>query len=306
MTAIAPRVRVFGESEFVTTVRIKTSNLLPIVILALACLMTSLSVFGQAVNGSISGTIKDTTGSVLPGASAKFRNQQTGVVTRVTTNDDGIFHGLNLQPGVYDLTVSADGFSQGVKDGITVNVGAQLTVDFSLKVASADQTISVTGTEAGVDLESTTMSYDVTGTTVRELPLNGRDFTSLATLQPSVSTLNGQQASTGSMRAGRGKALTIAGNRPAANNFLFDGISMNDQSNNTPGSILGVTLGVDAIDQFTLVSDTFPAEYGNASGGILNAVTRSGTNQLHGSAFYFGRNSAIDALNFFDATSLPN
>ena len=108
------------------------------------------------------------------------------------------------------------------------------------------------------------------------------------------------------MRSGRGKALTISGNRPAANNFLFDGISINDQGNNTPGSILGVTLGVDAIDQFTLISDTFPAEYGNASGGILNAVTRSGTNQIHGSMFYFGRNSAIDALNYFDAKSLPN
>jgi hypothetical protein len=273
---------------------------------AVLCLAAISPAFGQAVNGSISGTVKEETGSVLSGATAIFTNTKTGVETKALTNSDGIFHGFNLQPGTYDLNISDPGFSQGIKTGIVLNVGAEVTVDFTLKVAGADQTISVTGTEAGVDLQSTTMSYDVNGTTVRELPLNGRDFTSLATLQPSVSTLNGEAAASGSMRSGRGKALTIAGNRPAANNFLFDGISMNDQSNNTPGSILGVTLGVDAIDQFTLISDTFPAEYGNASGGILNAVTRSGTNQIHGAAFYFGRNSAIDALNYFDATSLPD
>lgn len=260
---------------------------------------------GQAVGGSISGTVKDASGGVLSGAAATLTNTKTGVVMKVETNGDGIFHGVNMQPGTYDLEIVAAGFSRGVKPAIVLNVGASVTVDFVLEIATANQTVSVTGTQAAVDLESSALSYDVTGTTVRELPLNGRDFTSLATLQPSVSTLNGQAGSSGSMRAGRGKALTISGNRPAANNFLFDGISMNDQSNNTPGSILGVTLGVDAIDQFTLLADTFPAEYGNASGGILNAVTRSGTNQLHGSGFYFGRNSALDAHNYFDSTSLP-
>ena len=281
-------------------------NVRAIFLCLLFCLATP-SLFGQAVGGSISGTVKETMGGVLPGSEAVFTNTKTGVTTKVLTNNDGIFHGVNLQPGTYDLQIAAAGFSEGLKKGIVLNVGAQLTVDFVLAVASTDQTISVSaGVQAGVDLESTSLSYDVTGTTVRELPLNGRDFTSLATLQPSVSTLNGEAASSGSMRSGRGKALSISGNRPAANNFLFDGISMNDQSNNTPGSILGVTLGVDAIDQFTLISDTFPAEYGNASGGILNAVTRSGTNQIHGGSYYFGRNSAIDALNYFDATTLPN
>jgi hypothetical protein len=290
-----------------STARIPGVRLKAVSIAGLCCLLALAGqVTAQTIGGQISGTVKDDQGGAIPGVTAVFTNTKTGVTTTVKTNNDGVFRAPNLLPGTYDLKVTDTGFSNGVKAGIVVNVGADLTVDFALKIASVDQNVTVTGTEASVDLASSTLSYDVNATTMRELPLNGRDFTSLGTLNPSVSTLNGEASSSGSMRSGRGKALTISGNRPAANNFLFDGISMNDQSNNTPGSILGVTLGVDAIEQFTLLSDTFPAEYGNASGGILNAVTRSGTNQIHGSGFYFGRNSAIDALNFFDATSLPN
>ena len=270
------------------------------------CLGLANSAAAQAVGGTISGTVKDIQGAVLTNAEAVFTNAANGVTTTVQTNNDGLFRAANLQPGTYNLKITFSGFSTGVKSGIDLNVGANVTVDFILKVASADQDVTVTGMQASVDLASSTLSYDVTGTTIRELPLNGRDFTSLATLNPSVSTLNGEAASSGSMRSGRGKALSVSGSRPAANNFLFDGISMNDQSNNTPGSILGTTLGVDAIDQFTLLADTFPAEYGNASGAILNAVTRSGTDKIHGSAFYFGRNSALDALNKFDVTTLPD
>ncbi|MDP9037705.1 MAG: TonB-dependent receptor [Acidobacteriota bacterium] len=258
----------------------------------------------QAVGGTISGTVKDSQGGVLPGATAVLTNARTGIKTTVRTNHDGLFRGANLQPGMYELSVAIPGFSKGAKNNIELTVGAEVTVDFTLGVVGADQNVTVTGTESGVDLASSTLSYDVGGTAIRELPLNGRDFTSLATLQPGVSVVNG--APSGSARTGFGHALTISGQRPATNNYLQDGISLNDQANNTPGSILGVTLGVDAIDQFTLLTDTFPAEYGNAAGGVINAITRSGANQYHGSAFYFGRNSAIDALNRFDVTSLPN
>jgi hypothetical protein len=299
-------VLVFGLMTFVQSRALRIRLTALNVAVLVCCLGLANSAVAQAVGGTISGTVKDVQGGVLPEAAAVFTNTNTGVRTTVQTNGDGLYRASNLQPGTYDVKITFTGFSTGVKSGVVLNVGANVTIDFTLQVAAADQNVTVAGTEASVDLASSTVSYDVTGTTIRELPLNGRDFTSLATLNPSVSTLNGEASTSGSMRSGRGKALTISGNRPAANNFLFDGISMNDQSNNTPGSILGVTLGVDAIDQFTLIADTFPAEYGNASGGILNAVTRSGTNQIHGSAFYFGRNSALDALNKFDQTSLPN
>lgn len=272
--------------------------------IALGTLTGTGRVQAQAVGGTVSGTVKDTQGGVLPEAAAVFTNTNTGITTTVQTNHDGLYRGSNLQPGNYNLSVRVRGFTRGVKENIELRVGAEVTIDFTLQVAGTDQTVTVTGTEAGVDLASSSLSYDVGGTTIRELPLNGRDFTSLATLQPGVSVING--ASGGSARTGFGHALTISGQRPATNNYLQDGISLNDQANNTPGSILGVTLGVDAIDQFTLLTDTFPAEYGNAAGGVINAITRSGTNQYHGSAFYFGRNSAIDALNRFDVTSLPD
>jgi hypothetical protein len=268
------------------------------------CLGVASHAAAQAVGGSISGTVKDAQGATLADVTAVFTNIQTGVTTTVQTNHDGLYRGSNLQPGTYNLKVKLEGFSTGIKNNITLNVGADLTVDFDLKIASVDQNITVTGSEASVDLSTSSLSYDVPGPTIRELPLNGRDFTSLATLQPGVSVINGAPA--GSARTGLGRALTISGQRPAANNFLQDGISLNDAGNNTPGSILGVTLGVDAVEQFTLLTDTFPAEYGNAAGGVVNAITRSGTNQYHGSAFYFGRNSAIDALNRFDVTSLPD
>jgi hypothetical protein len=299
-------VFVFGLMTLVQSraLRIRLTSLSVAVVFC--CLGLTNYALAQAVGGTIAGTVKDVQGGVLPEAVAVFTNTNTGVRTTVQTNGDGLYRASNLQPGPYDVKITFSGFSTGVKSGVVLNVGANVTIDFTLQVATADQNVTVAGTEASVDLASSTLSYDVTGTTIRELPLNGRDFTSLATLNPSVSTLNGEASSSGSMRSGRGKALSVSGSRPAANNFLFDGISMNDQSNNTPGSILGTTLGVDAIDQFTLLADTFPAEYGNASGAILNAVTRSGTNKIHGSGFYFGRNSALDALNKFDVTTLPN
>ncbi len=277
------------------------------IILGIAALVGCAAMAGhaaaQAVGGTIAGTVKEASGAMLPNATAVFTNSLTGVTTTVETNQDGLYRGSNLQPGVYDLKVTSAGFSTGVKTNINLTVGADLTVDFSLNVASVEQNVTVTGTEASVDLASSSLSYDVPGSSIRELPLNGRDFTALATLEPGVSVINA--APSGSARTGFGRALTFSGQRPSTNNYLEDGISLNDQANNTPGSILGVTLGVDAIDQFTVLTDTLPAEYGNAAGGVINAITRSGTNQYHGSAFYFGRNSAIDALNRFDVSTLP-
>jgi len=134
--------------------------------------------------------VKDKQGSAISDVTAVFTNTKTGVTTTVQTNHDGLYRGSNLQPGVYDLKVTIAGFSTGIKTNITLNVGGDLTVDFDLKVASVDQNITVTGSEASVDLSTSSLSYDVPGPTIRELPLNGRDFTSLATLQPGVSVIN--------------------------------------------------------------------------------------------------------------------
>jgi Carboxypeptidase regulatory-like domain/TonB-dependent Receptor Plug Domain len=269
------------------------------ILLALA----GLSVHAQLTGGTLTGTATDSSGAAISGAVAKATNTATGVHTIGTTNESGLYHIVNLVPGLYELSLTAPGFRTELKRGIVLEVGQLMTINFGMVVASSNQTVEVTSEAATVDTASASLSYQVSGTTMREMPMNGRDFTSLAALQPGVAQIGTQVSQT--MRAGFGVRLSISGTRPSTNNFLFDGISINDSGNNTPGSALGVTLGVDAVDQFRLITGTIAAEYGRAAGGVLNAVTRSGTNHIHGSAFYFGRNSALDARNYFDLTSLP-
>jgi hypothetical protein len=195
------------------------------------------------------------------------------------------------------------GFAVAVKQGITLNVGAEIVIDFELEVASVNKTVEVTAQAAQVDLATATISHAVEGTTIRELPLNGRDWTQLATLQPGIAPIGGGG---GGGKGGNGVKLTVSGARPTENNFRLDGISLNDNSNSTPGSILGTNLGVEAVREFSVVSNSYSAEYGRATGGVINAVTKSGTNEVHGSLFYFHRNSALDARNFFDRGTKPS
>jgi len=155
-----------------------------------------------------------------------------------------------------------------------------------------------------VQLASSDISAVVNATTVRELPLNGRSWTDLAALQPGVDTIQTQPTfSTGADRGNRGfgQQMSISGARPQQNNYRLDGISLNDYANGAPGSVLGGNLGVDAIQEFSVLTSNYSAEYGKTSGGVVNAITRSGTNTFHGSGYEFLRNSALDAANFFEA-----
>jgi len=163
--------------------------------------------------------------------------------------------------------------------------------------------VDVTTDAPTVQLTSSGISATVNATTVRELPLNGRSWTDLAALQPGVSTIQNQPSfSSGSDRGNRGfgQQLTISGARPQQNNYRLDGISLNDYANGAPGSVLGGNLGVDAIQEFSVLTSNYSAEYGKTSGGVVNAITRSGTNAFHGSGYEFLRNSALDARNFFE------
>jgi hypothetical protein len=152
------------------------------------------------------------------------------------------------------------------------------------------------------------MSAVVNATTVRELPLNGRSWTDLAQLQPGVNAIHTQpdfSAGTDRGNRGFGQQLTISGARPQQNNYRLDGVSLNDYANGAPGSVLGGSLGVDAIEEFSVITSNYEADYGKTSGGVVNAITRSGTNQIHGSAYEFLRNSALDAKNYFDSGTIP-
>ena len=263
----------------------------------------------QVAGGTLSGTITDPSDRAVPQAQVAITNVATGVTTTVTTNTDGYFTAPNLRPGVYEVTVTAKGFNTESRTGISLTVGAQQVFNLALKVGSAAKIVVEVTTEApAVQLASSDISAVVNATTVRELPLNGRSWTDLAALQPGVETIQTQPSfATGSDRGNRGfgQQLTISGARPQQNNYRLDGVSLNDYANGAPGSVLGGNLGVDAIQEFSVLTSNYSAEYGKTSGGVVNAITRSGTNAFHGSVYEFLRNSALDAKNFFESAGTP-
>jgi len=272
-------------------------------------IVSAIAVWAQVAGGTISGTITDPSEKLIPQAQVSITNVATGIITTVMTNADGFFTAPNLLPGDYEITVSAKGFTTETRKGITLTVGAQQVFDLTLHVGSAAGTVVEVTTEApAVQLASSDISAVVTANTVRELPLNGRSWTDLAALQPGVDTIQTQPTFTvGADRGNRGfgQQLTISGARPQQNNYRLDGVSLNDYANGAPGSVLGGNLGVDAIQEFSVLTSNYSAEYGKTSGGVVNAVTRSGTNAFHGSAYEFLRNSALDARNFFEDPTQP-
>jgi len=257
----------------------------------------------QVSGASLTGTVKDSSGGIIPNAQVAITDVATGVTRTVSTDAAGLYAAPNLLPGNYEVKVSAPGFSTKLQKGITLTVGAQQLLDVTMDVGQITQAVEVTTEAPTVELTSSTLSAEVTGATVRELPLNGRSWTDLANLQPGVITAESHGA--GDQNRGFGAQISISGGRPQLNNYRLDGISINDYANGGPGSVLGGNLGVDAIQEFSVLTSNYSAEYGKTAGGVVNAITRSGTNQFHGSAYEFIRNSAVDARNFFDGPTPP-
>jgi hypothetical protein len=273
-------------------------------LLAVACLATCLVAsvaHGQAVGGTFLGRIRDASGGALPFANVSISNVATGVVTDVVTNADGFYSAPNLLPGRYEVKASFDGFNSQTKSGITLTVGAEYPIDFTMSVGTISENVNVSVAAATVDTVSATLRHNVSGTTIRELPLNGRDWTQLALLQPGVVGVG----SNGGTRSGNGMKMAVAGARPSENNYRLNGIGVNDYANTTPGNALGTNLGVEAVAEFSVLTNSYSAEYGRTSGGVVNAITRSGTNQIHGTVFEFHRNSGMDARDYFDRGDQP-
>ena len=272
--------------------------------LAVLVLLTVSSVSAQSgVTGTIRGTVTDETGAVLPGVEVSISNTATGQTRDVLTNDVGLYRAANLTPGSYEVHAEMAGFRAFTGTGINLSVGSEVTVAITLQVGAVTEEITVTGAGQLVNTTSATMQALVDEVAVRELPLNGRDYLALATLQPGIIENRGQRQTRISPQTGTGLNLSISGGRPNSNVFRMDGIIINDHANSSPGSIGGANLGVDAIREFSALTNTYSAEYGRSSGGVINAVLRSGTNDIHGSGFFFHRNKALDARNFFNPTS---
>src|SRR5438309_6407461 len=267
-------------------------------------LSLSLPLRAQVSGAIVTGAVTDAQGGAVASAKVSARNAQNSVVTETTTNTDGAYSILNLIPSDYEVSASALGFSTSVAK-VTLTVGAKQEMNFSLTVGQVTQEVQVTTAVPVVELTSSTLSGNVQSAEVRELPLNGRDWGSLASLEPGVAKVQAHPTGTQASR-GLGIQMTINGQRPTQNSYRVDGALVNDYSNAGPGSVLGQNLGVDAIQEFTVLTSNYSAEYGFTSGGVINAVTRSGTNSLHGSVFDFVRNDKLDAANFFNnANGLP-
>src|SRR6202051_3061250 len=277
------------------------------VVLVLACAVFCQRTEAQVSAAKLSGTIADTSGAAIADAKIEITNVQTGFNRTGTTNSSGFYSAPSLPPGTYKVSVAQANFSTEVRTGIILDVGSDQLLNIVLKVGSLKEEVSVSDIAAGVDLTTSTLNAVVDGKNVRELPLNGRSWTDLAALTTGVTVIQTQAPVSASDRPkrGLGAQLSISGGRPQQNSYLLDGININDYSNAGPGSVLGGNLGVDAIQEFTVITTNPVAQYGRTSGGVISAITRSGTNQIHGSAYEFVRDASLDAKNYFDMGAIP-
>ncbi len=257
-------------------------------------ILGGIRVSAQISERALSGRVTSAAGAPVANARLAIRNSTSSDTRSVTVNSDGAYLVTNLSPGTYEITASAQGF---VDTGATVAITAEGSPVVNL-VMRAASTAEGSKAQGG----SSTVKGNVT-TSVSDLPLNGRSASDVAALEPGVATARTQAS--GQAQRGFGTEMTISGSRPRQNYSRLDGVSVNDYSNGPPGSALGVNLGVDAVEQFSVLTSNYPALNGRSSGGIIGASTRSGTNEFHGSIYEFFRNSAIDARNFFDTKKPP-
>jgi hypothetical protein len=246
----------------------------------------------QIRNRNVSGSVTSSSGTPVAAARLVLKNSANSDTRSTTANSDGTYLIENLLPGTYELTASAQGFADA-RATVTISSDGSAVVNLVMQAGTA---------EAGRGQAGSSTKGNVT-TNVSELPLNGRSASAVAALEPGVTTARTQ--SSGQAQRGFGTEMTISGGRPRQNDSRLDGISVNDYANGPPGSALGVNLGVDAVEQFTVLTSNYPAQHGRSSGGIIGASTRSGTNEFHGSVYEFFRNSVLDARNFFDIVKPP-
>src|ERR1700733_12226136 len=263
---------------------------------------------GQVVGATLTGSITDSSGAAVGGANISCQEVATGITRQVTSDSAGFYTVPNLAAGTYTVTVTETGFATVIRSGLILTVGESQQLNVTMQVGQVAQRVEVTGEAPTVETSSSEISAVVNSTTIVNLPLNGRSWTDLTQLQRGVSVIGSGEgeAESGFCNHGCGTQLTINGGRPQQNSYRIDGVSINDKYNSAPGSQAGGgNLGVDTIQEFSVITDNQPAEYGRTSAGVINAITRSGTNQFHGDGFEFIRNSALDARNFFDPASGP-
>jgi len=263
----------------------------------LLILASTALAYGQGAVGTILGTVTDSSGAVVAGADVQVTNLATNVSHSTKTTDTGDFTAPYLPPGNYRVSVQAQGFQKTIVDNVNLVVAQQARVDVAMKTGVNTEVVEVQGSAVALDTDSSAVSQIITQKQVDQLPLNGRNFLSLLFIGAGAVETTGEQ---GQMRQGTGNAISINGGRPTSNNYTLDGLVNTDTALNTPA----VILSQDAIQEFKVQSETYSAEYG-FSANQVNIVSKSGTNQLHGTAFEFLRNDALDAFSPFQSGTKP-
>jgi len=276
-----------------------------------ACLCAALSFVLPAraqVSGVLSGSVTDPSGATVSGADITAKDVDTGATRQTVTDSAGRYQVPSLPVGLYQVRAKKDGFTEEVRTGIHLAVGQEAAVDFQLQVGQSSQQVTVNADAPLVSVTTANINGLVGEQQVRDLPLNGRSYDELMTLNPSV--VNYTSAKTGGSGVSNstvGNNFAVAGNRPQQNLYLLNGVEFTGAAENNmqPGGTSQQLLGVDAVREFNLLTDSYSAEYGKHPGAQVLIVTQSGSNQLHGALYEFLRNNAFDARNFFDGASVP-
>ncbi len=278
-----------------------------VLLVFISTLFFTAGLYAQVVGGTIAGRVTDATGALIPGVQVILRNRETGSTRTVTTGSSGTFAAPSEPVGTYALEASAPGFAPYNNPGVVLAIGQTLELTLTLRAAGSE-TVVVNDTPPSVNTTTEQTSGLVDSRQVKELPLNGRSYDQLITLNPgTVNATNQRAGGVGTSNSSVGSMFAVSGRRPQDNLFLLNGIEYTGASliNVTPGGTSGQLLGIDGIREFNVVTDTYSAAYGKRDGAQISIVTTNGTNQVHGSAYEFARNSFFDARNYFDGARIP-
>jgi hypothetical protein len=290
----------------IRTIR-KTSFTFPAALAILLALALIPGTQAQVVGGSISGTVVDASGAVITNATVLIHNDDTNAQRSLATSSVGTFTAPSLAVGRYTISANSPGFAPYRQTGVEITVGQSLEVTLKLAVTGSE-TVNVEAVASTVNISTDQTAGLVDSRQVKELPLNGRSYDQLVTLNPgTVNYTNQRSGGVGTSNSSVGSMFSVSGRRPQDNLFLLNGIEYTGASliNTTPGGTSGQLLGIDGIHEFNVVTDTYSAAYGKRDGAQISIVTTSGTNTVHGSAYEFLRNSFFDARNYFDGSRIP-
>src|SRR5579863_8442823 len=273
----------------------------------LAAIVAMMAVCGLAnaqVTAAISGKVEDPTGAGVEGTTVTVKSIETGAVRTTTTGQNGNYTVFSLPLGAQEVKAEKQGFKSALRTGVNLEVGEEAVVNLRLEVGDLAQQVTVAAASPLVNTTTAQTSGVVNEQEVKDLPLNGRSFDDLIALNPGAINFGLKSANTATSD---GNTFSVAGRRLKDNIFLMNGIEYTgtSQLGITPGGVSGQLLGIDAVREFNVLTDTYSAEYGKRSGAQVDIVTQSGTNSLHGTVFEFIRNSDLDAKNYFDQGAIP-